>query len=137
LEERAHAQDLQRQMTRNWRPGDVYSPYDLGPREGRKWSKIGNKPSRDVFEMIGEDPMKFYKNMPLMSQFVTSTGRIQHSKITGLKPKNQRKMAKAVRRAIGCGLIPSVHKHPEVIARDLDIDKFRDRDFGLRGSGGR
>jgi len=39
----------------------VYSPYDLGPREGKKWSSVKLKPSRDVFEMIGEEPMKFYK----------------------------------------------------------------------------
>ncbi len=42
-------------------------------------------------------------------------GRIQHSKETGLRPVNQRKMAKAIRRAIGMGLHPSVHKHPEII----------------------
>ena len=60
--------------------------------------------------------------MPLLSQFVTETGRIKHSKLTGLKPKNQRKLAKAVRRAIGTGLMPSVHKHPQVIAKSLGID---------------
>jgi small subunit ribosomal protein S18 len=63
--------------------------------------------------------------MSLLSQFVTETGRIKHSSITGLKAKNQRKLAKAVRRAIGCGLMPSVHRHPEVIAKELGIDKYR------------
>lgn len=67
--------------------------------------------------------------MPLMSQFVTETGRIKHNKNTGLKATMQRKMAKAVRRAIGCGLMPSVHRHPEVIARDLGIDKYRNKSF--------
>ena len=42
-------------------------------------------------------------------------GRIQHSTETGLRPVNQRKMAKAIRRAIGMGLHPSVHKHPELL----------------------
>ena len=66
--------------------------------------------------------IKMVQNMPLLSNFVTETGRIKHSNLTGLKPKNQRKIAKAVRRAIGCGLMPSVHRHPEVMAKTLDIE---------------
>ena len=31
---------------------------------------------------------------------------------------NQRKMARAIRRAVGMGLMPSVHKHPEVLERE-------------------
>lgn len=42
-------------------------------------------------------------------------GRIKHSHDTGLRPVNQRKMAKAIRRAIGMGLHPSVHRHPEIM----------------------
>jgi small subunit ribosomal protein S18 len=64
------------------------------------------------------------QNMSFLSQFVTETGRIKHSNTTGLKAKNQRKVAKAVRRAVGTGLMPSVHKHPEVIARELGIERY-------------
>lgn len=46
---------------------------------------------------------------------MTSAGRIKHSRETGLRPVNQRKMAKAIRRAIAMGLHPSVHKHPELL----------------------
>jgi len=113
---------MENQMARKWQTGDVYSVHDLGPREGMKWSELKRRPQRDVFEMIGRDPRQFYKNMPLLSNFVTETGRIKHSNLTGLKPKNQRKIAKAVRRAIGCGLMPSVHRHPEVMAKTLDIE---------------
>jgi small subunit ribosomal protein S18 len=61
--------------------------------------------------------------MRLLSDFVSETGRIKHSNLTGLKPKNQRKVAKAIRRAIGSGLMPSVHRHPEVIAHSLGIEQ--------------
>lgn len=44
-----------------------------------------------------------------------------HSRFTGLKPKNQRKLAKAIKRAMGVGLMPATHKHPEVIAKTLGI----------------
>lgn len=42
-------------------------------------------------------------------------GNIKHRKETGLRAVNQRRIAKAIRRAIGMGLIPSVHPHPEVL----------------------
>lgn len=57
------------------------------------------------------------QNFTMMSEFMTETGRIKHSKDTGLRPKNQRKLAKAIRRAIGLGLMPSVHRHPLVLKR--------------------
>lgn len=55
------------------------------------------------------------QNFTIMSEYMTETGRIKHSKDTGLRPKNQRKIAKAIRRAIGLGLMPSVHRHPLVV----------------------
>ena len=55
-----------------------------------------------------------------MSEYMTLMGRIKHSQETGLRPVNQRKIAKAIRRSIGMGMMPSVHQHPEVmqIARE-------------------
>ena len=60
------------------------------------------------------------QNYALMSEFVTEMGRIKHSRETGLRPVNQRRMAKAVRRAIGLGLMSSVHRHPEILAMESD-----------------
>jgi small subunit ribosomal protein S18 len=50
-----------------------------------------------------------------MSDFVTDMGRIRPRKETGLRPVNQRKVAKAVKRAIALGLMPSAYRHPEII----------------------
>ncbi len=50
---------------------------------------------------------------------MTHMGRIKHSKETGLRPVNQRKMAKAIRRAIGLGIHPSVHFHPMILAKSI------------------
>lgn len=55
----------------------------------------------------------------MMSEYMTSMGRIRHRKDTGLRAVNQRKIAKAIRRAVGMGLIPSVHKHPEVLEAEM------------------
>jgi small subunit ribosomal protein S18 len=54
-----------------------------------------------------------------MSEYMTPMGRIKHRSATGLRPVNQRKIAKAIRRAIGVGLMPSVHQHPEIIAMEF------------------
>ena len=56
-----------------------------------------------------------WQNFTIMSEYMTDMGRIKHSRETGLRPRNQRKMAKAIRRAIGIGLMPGVHRHPELL----------------------
>jgi len=45
-------------------------------------------------------------------------GRIKHSKETGLRPVNQRRIAKAIRRMVGMGMTPSVHRHPEILYKN-------------------
>ena len=61
----------------------------------------------------------------MMWEYVTKMGRIKHSRDTGLKNVNQRHMAKAVRRSVGMGLMPSVHKHPEMLeAEAISKAKF-------------
>ncbi|EXJ90973.1 hypothetical protein A1O1_04080 [Capronia coronata CBS 617.96] len=55
-----------------------------------------------------------------MSEYMTEMGRIRHSSSTGLRPVNQRKVAKAIRRAIALGLMPSVHRHPEYIKSEME-----------------
>jgi small subunit ribosomal protein S18 len=62
--------------------------------------------------------MTVLQNMSMISEHITKMGRIRHSRDTGLRPVNQRRMAKAVRRAIGMGLHPSIHKHPELLRND-------------------
>ncbi len=53
-----------------------------------------------------------------MSEYMTPMGRIKHSKETGLRPVNQRRIARAIRRSIGIGMMPSVHRHPELLYRE-------------------
>ncbi|KAL4801415.1 ribosomal protein S18 [Aspergillus unguis] len=106
---------LEKYQVRNWKAGDIYAPHDLSPTEMRKWSKR-SPPSTDAFDALNLNPLSVYKNFNIMSEYMTEMGRIRHSKMTGLRPVNQRKMAKAIRRAIGVGLMPSVHRHPMILA---------------------
>ncbi|KAF9891268.1 hypothetical protein FE257_004832 [Aspergillus nanangensis] len=109
---------LERFQFRDWKSGDIYAPHDLSPSEMKKWKKR-NAPSRDAFDSLNMNPLSLYKNFSIMSEYITPLGRIKHRSTTGLRPVNQRKIAKAIRRAIGLGLMPSVHKHPEILAAEL------------------
>ncbi|KAK3327836.1 ribosomal protein S18 [Cercophora scortea] len=123
--QRFSAQDLKQseqtkaymdQLPRRWTAGDLYAPRDLSPAEMRKWHRH-QKPKRDIVDVLGINPLDNYRNFSLIADFITPFGRIKHSSDTGLRPVNQRKVAKTVRRAIGLGIHPSVHKHPELLVR--------------------
>ena len=73
------------------------------------------------FDQFGTDTE--LQNFAVMSEYVTEMGRIRHAKLTGLRPVNQRKISKAVRRAIGLGLMPSVHRHPEMLKAAMKNDR--------------
>ncbi|KAH0833541.1 ribosomal protein S18 [Fonsecaea monophora] len=111
-------QAIARQLTRPWKAGDVYAPHDLSAAEARKW-RVKHRPTTDAFDALSVNPLTLYKNFSVMSEYVTEMGRIRHSNSTGLRPVNQRKIAKAIRRAIALGLMPSIHKHPEIIKEEM------------------
>ncbi|KAI9879758.1 MAG: hypothetical protein M1830_007383 [Pleopsidium flavum] len=105
---------LQKLQTRRWKAGDVYAPHDLSSAEMQKWRRKG-KPTRDAFDALNLNPLNEYKNFSVLGEYMTDMGRIKHSSETGLRSVNQRRIAKAIRRSIGMGLMPSVHKHPEIL----------------------
>lgn len=126
----AQTRQIENQAARTWRNGDIYAPHDLSPAEMHKarQAKYGRTPNlpvlnsrkkggRDLIDDLGIDPLREYKNFALMGEFVSELGRIKHSRETGLRAVNQRKMAKAIRRAIGIGIMPSVHRHPELMEK--------------------
>lgn len=71
-------------------------------------------PSAAAADAPGAPPPQ-HQNFSLVRDFTTSSGQILHSRDTGLRPVNQRKVARMVRRAQGMGLYPTVHDHPEVM----------------------
>ncbi|KAF4445725.1 37S ribosomal protein RSM18, mitochondrial [Fusarium austroafricanum] len=106
--------DFLKQMPRRWEAGDVYSPHDLSPVEMQKWRKRTVR-NNDVIDALGISPLDMYKNFSLIEHFTSSSGMINHSNLTRLRPANQRKVAKMVRRVQGMGIYPSVHAHPEML----------------------
>lgn len=52
-----------------------------------------------------------YLDSELLSNFITETGKIVPSRITGTKPPYQRKLTQAIKRARFLALLPSCPKH--------------------------
>ncbi|KAI0024130.1 ribosomal protein S18 [Xylariomycetidae sp. FL0641] len=127
-------EDYMRQLTRRWRAGDVYAPHDLSPSEMAKFRRNTAR-KRDLVDMLNLRPLDMYRNFSFISEFMTPHGRIKKSVETGLRPPNQRKVAKAIRRAIGLGIHPSVHRHPELLSISfgrIGVQHQVTRDKGLK-----
>ncbi|RDL37734.1 Uncharacterized protein BP5553_05167 [Venustampulla echinocandica] len=110
--------NLSKQISRRFMPGDVYAPHDLSAVEMAKWKRRG-RPMYDAFDALNLNPIDHYRNFSMISEYITPMGRIRHSKETGLRPVNQRRIAKTIRRTIGMGIMPSVHRHPEILQKLL------------------
>ncbi|KAF3058010.1 hypothetical protein GL218_05509 [Daldinia childiae] len=117
LRQNNKAEDYLRQLPRRWRTGDIYAPHDMSSAEMTKWRRTQAR-KKDLVDILGLRPLDMYRNFSVVSEYMTPHGRIKRAVDTGLRPANQRKMAKAVRRAIGLGIHPSVHHHPEILIRE-------------------
>ncbi|UKZ65681.1 uncharacterized protein TrAtP1_006876 [Trichoderma atroviride] len=109
-----NSNDYLKQMPRRWDAGDVYSPHDMSPVEMQKWRKRSPR-GGDVVDALGIRPLDMYKNFSLIQEFTSTSGQITHSSGTSLRPVNQRKIAKMIRRVQGMGLYPTIHAHPEMV----------------------
>ncbi|CEG77833.1 hypothetical protein RMATCC62417_12522 [Rhizopus microsporus] len=95
--------------------GDLYHPQDLNDSRYRESLRVRRgksaTPTQDPFEVLDLNPLHEYKNYKLLSQFVSDIGKILPREQTGLSAKNQRKLAKAIKRARAIGLMSSTNNH--------------------------
>lgn len=124
-EKQEETRAIERSFTRDWKSGDVYAPHDLSGAEARKWRKRIAPPT-DAFDVLSLNPLDLYKNFSVMNEYITDMGRIKPRSQTGLRPVNQRRLSKAIRRASGLGLMPASYRHPEI----LKIEKQRSQHGG-------
>ncbi|TXL14426.1 30S ribosomal protein S18 [Methylococcaceae bacterium HT4] len=64
-----------------------------------------------TFGAEGESNAIDYKNIELLGEFVTETGKIVPSRITGTTAKNQRQITTAIKRARYIALMPFCDAH--------------------------
>jgi small subunit ribosomal protein S18 len=58
------------------------------------------------FQLNGIEPD--YKDIKIISRYITERGRIVPRRLSGVTAENQRKLAKAIKRARYLGLVPFV-----------------------------
>lgn len=68
LQRTATRKDLEQQLPRRWKVGNVYAPHDLSGVEMSKWKRSRRKPKskRDALDDLGLNPLKEYKVCSLM-----------------------------------------------------------------------
>ena len=68
--------------------------------------------SRKKFNRLGEEGTEIdYKNLDLLKQYITETGKIVPSRITGATASQQRRLAQEVKRARFLALLPYTDQH--------------------------
>lgn len=68
--------------------------------------------ARKKFNRLGEDGHEIdYKNLDLLKQYITETGKIVPSRITGATASQQRELAREVKRARYLALLPYTDQH--------------------------
>jgi len=68
--------------------------------------------SRKKFNRLGEEGQEIdYKNLDLLKQYITETGKIVPSRITGATASQQRQLAAEVKRARYLALLPYTDQH--------------------------
>ncbi|KAJ3314829.1 hypothetical protein HDV04_005250 [Boothiomyces sp. JEL0838] len=90
---------------KNFLPKSTYSPADLNDKlviEERELRKPRQEvlPTEDIFAKLNVDPLKEYK-----------MGHIQPRRKTGLSLDNQKKLAKAIKRARAFGILPFSYQY--------------------------
>lgn len=63
LQRAVDRKDLERQLVRRWKAGDVYAPHDISGVEMSKWRQTERKakPKKDVFDHLKINPIDHYK----------------------------------------------------------------------------
>lgn len=90
------------QQTDNAQDADFFGRGDAGGRYRRK--RQSSTYSKDIKDVD-------YKNVNLLKTFITETGKIIPSRITGAPAKYQRRVALAVKRARAIALLPYCDHH--------------------------
>ncbi|GAB5603631.1 30S ribosomal protein S18 [Thermus sp. FJN-A] len=80
--------------------------------QGTGEARTSRRPSRKakVKASLGEFDLKDYRNVEVLKRFLSETGKILPRRRTGLSAKEQRILARTIKRARVLGLLPFTEK---------------------------
>lgn len=105
-------------LVKEFQKGHTYDPFDFSIAKlnlEKKQAKLERANQIGIFDKKKLNPLNYYTNSRELSAFVSSTGRIQPRDVTNLTVKNQKRLAKAIKRARAVGLLSSVHRDIEIL----------------------
>lgn len=103
---RQNIKTLEPRLIKSFEYSTIYDPFDFS------MARINlDRKHKSKFKLFGNNinPLDLYTSPEILSQYMSSTGKILHSDVTGLSAKNQRRLAKAIRRAQSIGLLSKTH----------------------------
>lgn len=94
--------------------GQVYSAYELRHKQHSHYTRHPFAPDpipkRDLYELNSFNPIGQFKNVQLISKYLSPTGKILNHKLNGLSHKSQAKVTKCIKRARSIGIIPYLNR---------------------------
>lgn len=99
---------------KSFKPGDIYSAYDLSTKQHAHYTRhpFAAQPSspKDIYELNSFNPSLQFKNIQLLTKYLSPTGKILNHKLNGLSIKSQARIATCIRRARALGIIPYLNR---------------------------
>lgn len=80
-------------------------------RGGRRGAPRGRRARRYYTDQIGKQTKFDYKDVDLLRSFITERGKIRPRRQTGVSAKQQRALARAIKRARHMALLPFTSEH--------------------------
>jgi small subunit ribosomal protein S18 len=104
---------------RKFEAGMTYDPFDFSLAKARLDQKMrANAARTDRFKAAGVNPLALWKDPVGLSNFLSPSGNILGSHITGNSRKNQKLLGKAIKRAQRVGLLSRHSKAIEFLSTD-------------------
>ena len=94
----AFKRDFKKDSRRDSRRDSKKDEYDFDIKKKRKWSPFPEGPVGDID----------FKDSKYLSKFISERGKILPRRITGLTARQQRYLAKAIKRARAMSLLPYI-----------------------------
>lgn len=99
--------------------GSTYDPFDFSLAKLRLDQKLRANATRvDRFKATDINPLDLWKDPVGLSNFLSASGNIMGSHVTGNNRKNQKLLSKAIKRAQRAGLLSKHHKSVDFLSND-------------------
>lgn len=79
-------------------------------RRKRRRPDMNPKKKKRIVHKFADDDVVDYKDVALLRKFMSDRGKIRSRRVTGLSPKRQREVAKAIKNAREMAMLPYIQK---------------------------